>query len=351
MVERDNNSNAATPWAVLDTEPLWVIKVALDPGFRPDLMSHEAIERFHLAAQQLGQVSGAEIRTTIEAVILRDEPGPALEWMLRTGALEQVLPELFATVAFSQEAGRLHKDVWEHTKQVVAQSPPRPIVRWAALLHDIGKVQTRTIDPNGKVQFLGHAEQGAAMFRRIARRLEFPKEHSRSIQFLILKHLRANQYMGQWTDAAVRRFYRQMDEHLDDLLDLSRADITTGRKQRKRRVRAFLDELAERIVQLKELDARTPPLPSGLGNQIMEHFHLRASPLIGDMKDFLEQAIHNGIIEPGRDAPYYVEYLEQNPDWRGDVADRSQNGAHADLVGDADGPSQVDLDPTSHRRK
>ncbi|MCD6500003.1 MAG: HDIG domain-containing protein [Deltaproteobacteria bacterium] len=342
MVEHDDNSIAASPWTILDREPLWIIKVTLDPHFRPDLMSDETMERFRQTAPHLDQVSGTDIRQAIEAVILQEEPGPALEWMLQTGALEQVLPELFATVAFSQEAGRLHKDVWEHTKQVVAQCPSRPIVRWAALLHDIGKVQTRTIDPKGKVQFLGHAEQGAAMFRRIAHRLEFSKEQARPIQFLILKHLRANQYVGQWTDAAVRRFYRQMGNLLGDLLDLSRADITTGRKQRKRRLHAHLDELAGRIVRLKELDARTPNLPSGLGNQIMEHFHLQTSPLIGDIKDFLEQAIQDGVLEPGRHAPYYVEYLEQNPSWHRDADGRSQIAP--------DGPSHKGRSNFSHNR-
>ena len=73
-----------------------------------------------------------------------------------------MLPELDATVDFSQEAGRRHKDVWEHTKQVVLQSVPSPIVRWAALLHDIGKVRTRVMLPDGKVTFHRHAEVGRA---------------------------------------------------------------------------------------------------------------------------------------------------------------------------------------------
>ena len=77
------------------------------------------------------------------------------------------LPELEATVDFSQEAGRKHKDVWEHTKQVVRQSVPRPAVRWAALLHDIGKVPTRTFTPDGGVHFHRHSEVGARMFEDV----------------------------------------------------------------------------------------------------------------------------------------------------------------------------------------
>ncbi len=91
-----------------------------------------------------------------------------LQWMHDAGVLAALLPELEATVDFSQEAGRRHKDVWEHTKQVVVQSVPNPLVRWAALLHDVGKVPTRVMLPDGKVTFHRHAEVGARMWDPIA---------------------------------------------------------------------------------------------------------------------------------------------------------------------------------------
>ncbi len=97
--------------------------------------------------------------------------GAGLQWMHDAGVLATVLPELDATVDFSQEGGRRHKDVWEHTKLVVLQSAPSPIVRWSALLHDIGKVRTRVMLPDGKVTFHRHAEVGARMFEPIAKRL------------------------------------------------------------------------------------------------------------------------------------------------------------------------------------
>ena len=129
-----------------------------------------------------------------------------------------------------------HKDVWKHTKQVVRQSVPRIEVRWASLFHDIGKVKTRTISPEGKVHFLGHAEVGARMFDRVDRRLPlFADEPTlrSTVRFLILHHLRANQYEASWTDSAVRRFARELGVHLDDLLCLARADITTKRPEKK----------------------------------------------------------------------------------------------------------------------
>ena len=159
--------------------------------------------------------------------------GAGLQWMHDAGVLGAVLPELDATVDFSQEAGRRHKDVWEHTKQVVRQSVPNPIVRWAALLHDIGKVPTRVMLPDGRVTFHRHAEVGARMWEPIAKRLGFDRPERHKIRFLILHHLRANAYEPGWTDAAVRRFDHEMGEHLDDLLDLSRADVTSRRPGRR----------------------------------------------------------------------------------------------------------------------
>ena len=94
----------------------------------------------------------------------------ALQWLHDCGLLAVWLPELEATVDFSQEAGRKHKDVWEHTKQVVRQSVPRPAVRWAALLHDIGKVPTRTFTPDGGVHFHGTPRWARACSRTTARR-------------------------------------------------------------------------------------------------------------------------------------------------------------------------------------
>ena len=120
----------------------------------------------------------------------------------------------------------------------VRQAVPRTEVRWAALLHDIGKVKNRRIEPNGEVHFFGHAEVGAAMFDRLQRRVPiFRGEEAlaRSVRFLILHHLRASQYDGSWTDSAIRRFAKEMGAGLCDLLDLSRADITTKRPERKKK--------------------------------------------------------------------------------------------------------------------
>jgi poly(A) polymerase len=171
----------------------------------------------------LDRAAPATLREELTRALVGRNVHVALQWLHDVGAMAKLLPEIEATVDFSQESGRKHKDVWEHTKQVVRQAIPDPAVRWAALLHDIGKVPTRTFTPDGGVHFHGHAEVGARMFDPIARRLAFDRAAKQKVRFLILHHLRANQYAPSWTDSAVRRFDREMGEHLDDLLALSRA--------------------------------------------------------------------------------------------------------------------------------
>jgi poly(A) polymerase len=263
------------------------------------------------AAPQLVALPAGQLRHTIEKVIMGKALGAGLQWMHDAGVLATVLPELDATVDFSQEAGRRHKDVWEHTKQVVLQSVPSPIVRWAALLHDIGKVRTRVMLPDGKVTFHRHAEVGARMWEPIARRLAFDKQERGQIRFLILHHLRANAYEPGWTDAAVRRFDHEMGEHLDNLLELSCADVTSRRPGRREEAIRNIEALKDRIVAIRALDARVPPLPAGLGNAIMEAFSLPPSKRIGDLRKLCEDAIERGELEERREADYYVAYLRK----------------------------------------
>jgi poly(A) polymerase len=256
------------------------------------------------------------VRVRFDRALMGDDPESGLDVLLDSGALAALFPEVHAMVGFGDGEWR-HKDVWKHTKQVVRQSVPRLEVRWAALLHDIGKVRTRSITPDGKVHFLGHAEVGARMFDKLDRRLGlFVAEPSfkDTVRFLILHHLRANQYSSDWTDSAVRRFARELGIHLDDLLCLARADITTKRPEKKRRGLQQIEELQHRISHLAEEDARVPPLPSGIGDVIMHAFGLPPSRKVGELKRLLEQAVETGEIAPQQDPQAYVEFVRANRD-------------------------------------
>jgi poly(A) polymerase len=298
----------ASHWSFGDSPVgLLDLAVAVAQGAEPPPPEINAAAR--AVAPSLIELPAPRVRAAIEGVIMARSLEVGLQWMHDSGILGALLPELEATVDFSQEAGRRHKDVWEHTKQVVLQSVPNPLVRWAALLHDIGKVPTRVMLPDGKVTFHRHAEIGARMWEPIARRLGFDKAVRQQIRFLVMHHLRANAYAPSWTDAAVRRFDHEMGEHLDDLLDLSRADVTSRRPGRRQEAVRNIHALKERILAIRELDARVPPLPPGLGNAIMESFGLPPSKQIGDLRKLCEEAVERGELEERRDAAYYVDYL------------------------------------------
>jgi poly(A) polymerase len=275
----------------------------------PFLVSREDF----LAAVELDR--GA-VRARLDRVLMGHDPEAGLDALLQVGALDAIFPEVQAMVGFGDGEWR-HKDVWKHTKQVVRQAVPRLEVRWAALFHDIGKVRTRSISPDGKVHFLGHAEVGTRMFDRLDRRIRlFSGQENEAlkdtVRFLILHHLRANQYDSDWTDSAVRRFARELGEHLDDLFCLSRADITTKRPEKKRKGLADLKELQDRIAALAAEDAVVPPLPSGVGVDIMKAFGLKPSRQIGDIKRTLEEAVDAGELQPGQPSEFYVEFVRTN---------------------------------------
>lgn len=259
-------------------------------------------------AGDYAELRGAAVRREVEAVLMAAAPAPGLQRLHDEGALAALLPEVAALVGFGE--GARHKDVWEHTKRVVAQSPARPVVRWAALLHDIGKVPTRRIEPDGQIQFHGHAEVGARMAARVLRRLEFGAGEARLIHLLVLSHQRPSQYDPSWTDSAVRRFGVETREVLDDLLDLSRADMTTRYEGKRKRGHDLIDELAARAARIRELDARVPPLPKGLGLAIIERFGLRPGPRVGELRASVEAAVERGELEPQQDADVYLKWLE-----------------------------------------
>ena len=111
-----------------------------------------------------------DVRKRLDRVVMSNDAEGGLDALLEAGALGAMLPEVEALVGFGDGEWR-HKDVWKHTKQVVRQAVPRLEVRWASLFHDIGKTEARSISPDGKVHFLGHAEVGARMFDKLERRL------------------------------------------------------------------------------------------------------------------------------------------------------------------------------------
>jgi poly(A) polymerase len=285
----------------------WAANVAADPA----LLEHKPERPTPAEWRAVPQLV---FREHVDRLLTSKHPEPGLDAVESVGCLDVWLPEVGAMVGFGDNEWR-HKDVWKHTKQVVKQSVPRVEVRWGALLHDIGKPKTRRIDDRGTVSFHGHAEVGAAMFRkRVADRIGFEGAERERVHFLILHHLRAAQYEDDWTDAAVRRFYNQMSDGLRDLLDLSRADITTKRPEKRRRGVRQISLLAKRIQDLQDEDNKVAPLPKGLGTVIMQEFGVPPSKRLGKLIKQLTAAVEAGEVEAEKPTEYYIEYLAGHRD-------------------------------------
>lgn len=355
MPDSPDTRGRVEAWA--QASPLILLDIATAIGASGELPA-EAVTA--AAADTSGAIVSAPptlVREAIEATLLGRHVDVALEWIRATGLLALLFPELEATVHLQQETGRQHKDVWNHTRQVVKQAVRRPLVRWAALLHDIGKVPTRTFTAAG-VHFHGHAEVGARMFDKVAQRVPFDRDHRKTIRFLIRHHLRSSQYSDGWTDSAVRRFHREMAPHLKDLLDLSRADITSKRPGRRQQILSQISALSERMDKLAEEDAKLPPLPGGVGNAIMDAFGLAPSRLIGDLKRHLEQAVEAGSLEARREDAYYVAHLARAGMVPGVSPERAaelvaaggltSDGLADDLADEAAGGLDRPLEPTGH---
>ncbi len=237
-----------------------------------------------------------------------------LTFLASTGVLAHLWPAGQAMVDFRADQGRYHhKALWPHTLGVVSQAPARIAVRWAALLHDAGKVTTRSVDAAGDVHFFGHEAVGSAIADEAARRFRFGRELHQRVRTLVSLHQRPALYDRSWSDGAVRRLIRDAGDAFEDLLDLSRADVTSHRPGVRDGVLVRLGELQTRAAELFRKDGQAPLLPKGIGQAIMRHFDIPAGPRVGELKERLEQAVLDGVLPRDAGPGAYLTYLEQHP--------------------------------------
>jgi poly(A) polymerase len=247
----------------------------------------------------------------LNELLLQIDPSKGLQWIVDTGLMKKYIPEIYEIVEFSRIPEKRHKNIWEHTKQVIRQIPNKLDLRYAALFHDIGKIETRSFTDDGKVTFYAHDIIGARIFKVFSENHKIEVEFSKKIYKLIKLHLRPGQYENSWTNSAVRRFYTEIDpEIIDDLLELGKADITSKRPGRRLSSINLIDELTDRIKKLKIEDEKLPLLPKGVGNKIIEEFKIKPGPQIGNFITILKEKIEAGDLEPQKNVDYYIEALK-----------------------------------------
>ncbi len=274
--------------------PLKALALAAETGVHLEQRTLHAVGE---AGKSIFRVKRCRIAEMVTEVLLSQRPDAGLMLVQASGLMALILPEVEALVDFHKSSRHHHKDVWRHTCQVVAQSVPRFTVRWAALLHDIGKVYTRSYAPKGKVHFFSHDDVGAYLFEGIAARLEFETESAETIRGLIQHHLRPGLYQSTWKDAAIRRFDREMGPLLDELLHLARADVTSARPGVRRRAIHSLYELRTRIETLREkAHQQRNRVPRGLGVSIIRDLNVEPGPRVGELRSLCEDAVKQGAL-------------------------------------------------------
>jgi poly(A) polymerase len=257
------------------------------------------------AADRLRIVSPERIRDELRKLLLAADPVAGLERMVGLGIADIVLPEVPA-LRMEIDEHHQHKDVYTHTLTVLRQAmaleepgaAPDEVLRWAALLHDIGKPRTRRHIPGGGVSFHHHEVVGRDMTRKRLAALRFPKDVADAVCQLVYLHLRFHGYgTGEWTDAAVRRYVHDAGPHLSRLHKLVRSDCTTRNRRKAAALERSYDSLEERIAALaarEEIDAIRPELS---GDDIMALLGLRPSKLVGAARaHMLEFRFEHGLV-------------------------------------------------------
>jgi poly(A) polymerase len=279
-----------------DEDPLRMLRAvrfAAQLGFQIEPATAAAI---HGQAATLAKISNERIRDELTKALSSPRPDLALRLLVDLGLAQWALPELRELRGVSQQPAH-SKDVYDHVLRVVAGAPPRPALRWGALLHDIAKPRTRSVE-DGKVHFFGHEDVGAVMARDILRRLRFDRPFIEFVSKLVRMHMRVNAYLPDWTDGAVRRLMLEAGDALPDLLDLSRADITSYRPEKVARAVARVNELEARCAWLRE-EAERVPIKSPLdGNDLMALLAREPGPWLRVVKDRLLGMVIDGELGP-----------------------------------------------------
>ena len=303
------------------------------------VIEDETFEALEHMADRIKIVSGERIKDELNKIILAPHPSIGFEYLQRSGLLNIILPELAALDIVETKNGRAHKNNFYHTLEVlenVVKTHPQPLpvrrgedtpntddlcvqgncpppyregtgeglwLRWAALLHDIGKTKSKRWDPATGWTFHNHNFIGAKMVAEIFRRLKLPLgPEMKYVQKLVDLHMRPIAISDEIvTDSAVRRLLNDAGEDIDDLMTLCEADITSKNEVRKK---IFLENfriVREKLADLKEKDYVRLLQPVIDGNEIMEKFHLKPCREVGTLKQYLKDAVLDNRVENERE--------------------------------------------------
>ena len=279
------------------------IRFATQLHFQIEDRTFEALEHM---ADRIKIVSGERIETELNKIMMADTPSRGFVDMQRCGLLQIILPEVSALDIVEQKGGRAHKNNFYHTLEVldnVVKDKDSLYLRWAALLHDIGKTRTKRWDATAGWTFHNHNYIGAKMVPDIFRRLKMPMgQEMRYVQKLVDLHMRPQVIADEEvTDSAVRRLLNDAGDDIDDLMTLCEADITSKNEVKKKIFLENFRMVRTKLADLKEKDYKRLLQPVIDGNEIMELFHLKPSREVGVLKQTLKDAVLDNRVENARE--------------------------------------------------
>ena len=287
------------------------IRFATQLNFQIEDETFNALQRM---SDRIRIVSGERIEVELNKIMMAEHPSIGFELLQRSGLLNIILPELAALDIVEKRDNRAHKNNFYHTLEVLENVvssfvPPSSNfhqelwLRWAALLHDIGKTKSKRWEPGIGWTFHNHNLIGARMVPQIFRRLKLPLGvEMKYVQKLVDLHMRPQVIAdNEVTDSAVRRLINDAGDDIDDLMTLCEADITSKNEVKKK---IFLENfriVREKLVDLKEKDYKRLLQPVIDGNEIMELFHLQPSREVGTLKQYLKDAVLDNKVENERE--------------------------------------------------